>query len=37
LDVPDVDLLNWILAREATPAAYDTEIMGLIVKFKESL
>ena len=36
-DVPDADLLNWILGREAIPEAYDNEIMGLIIKFKESL
>ncbi len=37
MDAPDADLLNWILGREAIPEAYDTEIMGLIIKFKESL
>ena len=37
MDAPDTDLLNWILGREAIPKAYDNEIMGLIIKFKESL
>lgn len=37
LDVPDVDLLSWILAREPIPEAYDNEIMGLLIKFKEGL
>jgi antitoxin CptB len=37
LDVPDVDLLSWILAREPIPGAYDNEIMGLLIKFKEGL
>jgi antitoxin CptB len=37
LDVPDVNLLSWILAREPIPEAYDNEIMGLLIKFKEGL
>ncbi len=37
LDVPDADLLDWILGRDAIPDAYDNKIMGLIIKFKESL
>ena len=37
MDAPDNDLLNWILGREAIPEAYHTEIIGLIIKFKESL
>jgi antitoxin CptB len=37
LDVPDIDLLNWILGREAIPDAYDNKIMELLIKFKESL
>jgi antitoxin CptB len=37
LDVPDVDLLNWILAREAVPEAYDNEIMDLLIKFMKGL
>ncbi|MBT3915611.1 MAG: succinate dehydrogenase assembly factor 2 [Rhodospirillaceae bacterium] len=37
MDAPDADLLNWILGREDIPKDYDTEIMGLIIKFKESL
>lgn len=37
LDVPDADLLNWILGREGIPESYDTDIMSLIIKFKESL
>jgi antitoxin CptB len=37
LDVPDVDLLNWILARETVPEAYDNEIMDLLIKFMKGL
>ena len=37
LDVPDVDLLNWILGNEAVPESFDNEIFRLIVVFKESL
>ena len=37
LDVPDADLLNWILGREAIPEAYNNEIMSLLIKFKEGL
>ena len=36
LDVPDVDLLNWILGNEAVPESFDNEIFRLIVVFKES-
>jgi len=37
LDVPDVDLLNWILGREDVPKSFDNQIFRLIVNFKESL
>ena len=37
LDVPDVDLLNWILGNEEVPESFDNEIFRLIVAFKESL
>ena len=37
LDVPDVDLLNWILGNEEVPELFDNEIFRLIVVFKESL
>ena len=37
LDVPDVDLLNWILGNEEVPESFDNEIFRLIVVFKESL
>ncbi len=37
LDVPDADLLDWILGRDAIPDAYDNKIMGMIIKFKERL
>ena len=37
LDVPDVDLLNWILGNEAVPESFDNEIFRLILVFKESL
>ena len=37
LDVPDVDLLNWILGREGVPSSFDNSIFQLIVAFKESL
>ena len=37
LDVPDVDLLNWILGREDVPKSFDNKIFRLIVSFKESL
>ena len=37
LDVPDVDLLNWILEREDVPKSFDNQIFRLIVNFKESL
>ena len=37
LDVPDVDLLNWILGNEEVPELFDNEIFRLIVGFKESL
>ena len=37
LDVPDVDLLNWILSRETVPEVFDSEIIKLIKEFKENL
>ena len=37
LDVPDVDLLNWILGRKDIPKSFDNQIFRLIVMFKESL
>ena len=37
LDVPDVDLLNWILGNEEVPESFDNEIFRLIIVFKESL
>ena len=37
LDVPDVDLLNWVLGREVVPRSFDNRIFQLIVEFKESL
>ena len=37
LDVPDVDLLNWILGNEEVHELFDNEIFRLIVVFKESL
>ena len=37
LDVPDVDLLNWILGKEDVPKLFDNQIFKLIVNFKESL
>ncbi|HIF57991.1 MAG TPA: succinate dehydrogenase assembly factor 2 [Rhodospirillales bacterium] len=37
LDVPDVDLLNWILGRDRVPRSFDNRIFQLIIAFKESL
>ena len=37
LDVPDVDLLNWILGRQGVPKIFDNQIFKSIVNYKESL
>jgi antitoxin CptB len=37
LDVSDVDLLNWILAREAIPDAYNNEVIKLLIQFRKDL
>ena len=37
LDVPDIDILNWIFGREKVPNEFDNKIFNLLVKFKESL
>ena len=37
LDIPDVDLLNWILGREDVPKLFDNKIFRKIVNFMESL
>jgi antitoxin CptB len=34
LDAPDQDVYNWIVGREAPPAAYDTPTLGLIRSFR---
>ena len=34
LDQPDQQLYAWIIGREKTPAAFDTEVMGLIKSFR---
>ena len=37
LDVPDVDLLNWILGRDRVPRSFDNRIFLFFFAFKESL
>lgn len=34
LDQPDHDLYAWILGREPTPEAYDTDVLDLIRSFR---
>jgi antitoxin CptB len=37
LEVPDHDLYEWIVERQPTPAAHDTEIMRMIKLFRDNL
>lgn len=37
LDVPDVDLVNWVLEREPVTKEYNNNILRQIKIFKESL
>jgi antitoxin CptB len=37
LEVPDHDLYEWIVERQPTPAAHDTEIMRMIKVFRDNL
>ena len=37
LDVPDIDLLNWIMGRDALPEAHNNPLFEAIIEFKESL
>ena len=37
LDVPDVDLVNWVLEREPASKEYNNNILQRIKIFKESL
>lgn len=37
LEVPDQDLYEWIVERQPTPAAHDTEIMRMIKAFRDNL
>ena len=37
LDVPDVDLVNWVLEREPASREYNNNILQRIKIFKESL
>ena len=36
LDCPDADLFDWIARRAALPAAYDTDVMRLLLAFPYS-
>jgi antitoxin CptB len=34
LDVPDPDVVDWLLGRSEPPEAYKTRVLDLIIKFK---